>query len=72
MLHRAASAVRIRSESIQRKAFEGLLKLTYRNGNSKGFMEACHDSAEAQHVGQGAIAQSIQLAGLEQPALMQP
>lgn len=43
--YRSASAVR-RSELIQRKAFDGLLKLTYRNGNSKGFMEACHDSAE--------------------------
>lgn len=33
-----------RSEKIQRLAFEGLLRLTYRNGNSKGYMEACHDS----------------------------
>ena len=43
--YRSASAIR-RSEAIQRKAFDGLLKLTYKNGNSKGFMEACHDSAE--------------------------
>ncbi|RBP35856.1 hypothetical protein DES53_11922 [Roseimicrobium gellanilyticum] len=43
--YRSASALR-RSESVQRKAFDGLLKLTYRNGNSKGFIEACHDSAE--------------------------
>jgi hypothetical protein len=43
--YRSASAVR-RSENVQRKAFDGLLKLTYKNGNSKGFMEACHDSAE--------------------------
>jgi hypothetical protein len=43
--YRSASAVR-RSDSIQRKAFDGLLKLTYRNGNSKGFIEACHDSAQ--------------------------
>ncbi|MEZ0276945.1 MAG: hypothetical protein ACAH88_18695 [Roseimicrobium sp.] len=43
--YRSASAIR-RSEAIQRRAFDGLLKLTYRNGNSKGFMEACRDSAE--------------------------
>jgi hypothetical protein len=43
--YRSASAIR-RSDSIQRKAFDGLLKLTYRNGNSKGFIEACQDSAE--------------------------
>jgi hypothetical protein len=43
--YRSASAVR-RSDSIQRKAFDGLLKLTYRNGNSKGFIEACQDSAQ--------------------------
>ena len=44
--YRTAAAVRIRSESIQRKAFEGLLKLTYRNGNSKGFLEACQEGTQ--------------------------
>lgn len=43
--YRSASAIR-RSDTIQRKAFDGLLKLTYRNGNSKGFIEACQDSAQ--------------------------
>lgn len=41
----ASTTTPTRSEAIQRQAFDGLLKLTYKNGNSKGFMEACHDSA---------------------------
>jgi Tfp pilus assembly protein PilF len=44
--YRIASSLRVRSEPMQRRAFDGLLKLTYRNGNSKGFMEACHEGAE--------------------------
>lgn len=30
---------------IEREAFDGLLRLTYRNGNSKGFMEAASETA---------------------------
>jgi hypothetical protein len=64
---RAASA-NGSSEQIQRMGFEGLLRLTYLNGDSKGFMDAIRDTArrwpENQHFQERSLYASL-LAGIE-------
>ena len=56
------------SEQVQRQGHEGLLRLTYRNGNSKGFMEAARDTArrwpDNQHFLERSLYASL-LAGIE-------
>ena len=65
--YRVASLNRV-GEGIQRQGFDGLLKLTYLNGNSKGFLEATRDTArrwpENQHFLERSLYASL-LAGVE-------
>lgn len=56
------------SEKISRMGHEGLLRLTYANGNSKGYMDAARDTARRWPTNQAFLEQSLYaslLAGIE-------
>jgi hypothetical protein len=63
-----AAATETRAEQVERRGFEGLLRLTYQNGNSVGFMEAARATARRWPDNQFFLERSLYaslLAGIE-------
>lgn len=63
-----AAATETRAEQVERRGFEGLLRLTYHNGNSVGFMEAARATARRWPDNQFFLERSLYaslLAGIE-------